>query len=77
MNDLSMLLFARPSFIEGAGRILDFGNTLSEYNSSLSAEQADFHALRSDWRAVGEDIRQATKQFAKEKNEQPVNGKKR
>ena len=77
MNDLSMLLFARPSFVEGASRVLDFGNTLSEYNNSLTPEQADAHALSSDWRAVGEDIKQATRQFAQERAKQPVNGKTR
>ena len=59
MGSYSDLLFARPSFFEGAGRILDFGDTLTEYNSSPTPEQADYLALLSDWCAVGEDLRRA------------------
>ena len=32
MSDFSMILFARPSFLEGMGRILDFADVLQEYN---------------------------------------------
>lgn len=57
MNDTCEILYATPSFTEGIGRILDFGNTLTEYNTSNSSEQADFLALRADWRAVAADLR--------------------
>lgn len=56
MSDFSTFLFARPSVIEGAGRILDFGNTLNEYNKSMTPEQADRIAIACDWRQVGLDI---------------------
>ncbi len=59
MNDTYELLYATPSIAEGIGRILDFGNTLTEYNTSPSGEQADFLALRADWRAVAADLRSA------------------
>lgn len=59
MSKLSSFLFARPSFWEGAARILDFGNTLTEYNQSLAPEQADYFALSADWKAVGRDIRRS------------------
>lgn len=62
MDDYSSFLFARPSFSEGVGRVLDFGNTLTEYNSSLDVEQADRIALLSDWRSVGSDIADALRQ---------------
>ena len=55
MSD-SLFLCARPSFIEGVSRILDFGNTLSEYNRSLTPEQADHLALCADWRLIGMDL---------------------
>jgi len=51
----SLLLCVRPSFLEGIARIFDVGNTLNEYNSCLTPEQADFLALYSDWRAIGLD----------------------
>ncbi len=53
------LLFAQPSFWAGFGQILDFGNTMFEYNQSLSPEQADSLAIRGDWRAIGDDFRSA------------------
>ncbi len=59
MGDLSSILFARPSFIEGAARALDLGNTLFEYNRSETGEMADTYALSADFRQIGEDIRRA------------------
>jgi hypothetical protein len=55
MSD-SLFLCARPSFIEGMSRILDFGGALNEYNRSLTPEQADYLALYADWRLVGMDL---------------------
>ncbi len=55
MSD-SLFLCARPSFIEGMGRILDFGGTLDQYNQSISPAQADYLALRGDWQLVGVDL---------------------
>lgn len=57
MNDLSSFLFARPSFTEGAGRLLDFGNTLFEYNRSETGELADYRAIYADCRVIGEELR--------------------
>ena len=56
MSELSTFLFAIPSFSEGMGRVLDVGDTLTEYNRSETPELADQRALRADWRAVGLDI---------------------
>jgi len=50
-------LFAEPSFIEGIGRILDFGGNLQIYNESKTAKKADTIAIVNDWRAVGNDVR--------------------
>lgn len=58
MSDYTTFLFARPSFSEGMGRILDFGNTLTEYNTSPSGEEADCRAFWSDWSAIGFDLHQ-------------------
>ncbi len=63
MNSRSTFLFARPSYLEGLARIMDFGNTITVYNESLNGEQADYLALRSDWTAVGDDLRSAIQQF--------------
>jgi hypothetical protein len=49
-------LYARPSFWEGIGRLLDARAVLNEYNNISSARMADFRALRSDWEIVGADL---------------------
>lgn len=56
MSTFSTFLFARPSFAEGIGRVLDFGNTLQEYNESATPQLADFCAFVADWNAVGAEI---------------------
>ncbi len=59
MNQLSEFLFARPSFLEGIARIVDFGGFLNEYNTSETPQEADFRALAADWQVVGDDLRTA------------------
>ena len=56
MSGQSDFLFAQPSFWEGAGRILDFGDFLTEYNRSLTPEMADRIATNMDWQAVYGDL---------------------
>ena len=60
------ILFARPSALSGIASILDFGDTLTEYNTANSPEQADVLALWSDWLAVGDDLRWAFTAFQDE-----------
>lgn len=57
MGDYSSFLFARPSLAEGFARTLDFGDTLTEYNRSLTNEQADLIAAWMDWNAIGRDVK--------------------
>jgi hypothetical protein len=35
---------------------LDFSGSLEQYNSCLTAEQADYLAIASDWIVVGDDL---------------------
>ena len=56
---MSDFLFARPSFWEGLGRLIDFGGTLTEFNNAPSGPQADRYAIAQDWQAVGDDLRDA------------------
>ncbi|MEH1777066.1 hypothetical protein [Nostoc sp.] len=63
MDILSSYLYARPSLIEGVARMVDFGNRLQVYNTSLSSEQADYLALLSDWVVVGNDLKKAMAEF--------------
>ena len=59
-------LYARPSFLEGLARIMDFGNTLNEYNTFPRGEDSDCAALSTDWTMVGQDINRAMGQFERE-----------
>lgn len=63
MNKFTSFLYARPSFAEGVARLVDFGNTLQEYNTSLSDQQADFLAIAADWRVVSDDLRSVMSGF--------------
>jgi hypothetical protein len=49
-------LYAQPNFIGGMARALDLGDTLTEFNRSITDEEADMIAIKSDWMAVGRDI---------------------
>ncbi len=66
MNEQFGLLYAAPSFLEGIARVMDIGDTLTEYNTSENGAEADARALGSDWKAVGNDLRAATAQYRKE-----------
>lgn len=66
MNSTFGYLYARPSLIEGVGRIMDFGNSLNVYNETITPEQADFLAMLADWRVVGSDIQSALGDLDKE-----------
>jgi hypothetical protein len=60
----STFLFATPSWSEGVGRLMDFGNSITEYNRTGGAEDADVRATTQDWRAVGDYIRWAMEKFS-------------
>lgn len=59
-------LFARPSFWQGFGSVLDLGATRFEFNRSQNGEQADRLAMLMDWRTVGGHIREAASQHEHE-----------
>lgn len=66
----SMYLFARPSFMSGLARTLDVGGTFNGFNESQTPAQADTLALSHDWRAVGDDLRTAAAEWAREQGVQ-------
>jgi hypothetical protein len=69
-NELqSDYLFARPSVIEGVGRIVDVSNSLNMYNYSPDGAQADSRALYQDWKAIGHDVHVALEQLRAEVRE--------
>ena len=66
----STFLFAYPTWKEGVGRLMDFGDALTEYNSSPTPEDADIRALWMDWASVGDDLRTGAKATASKIEEQ-------
>lgn len=64
-NNYAFYLFAKPSLLEGVGRIFDFNNILETYNSSKNEQEADSKATQLDWMAVGQDIQSAFNQYGK------------
>jgi hypothetical protein len=61
--DDSLFLCARPSFLEGMSRVLDFGNCLNEYNGAPTGAQADYLAISGDWRLIGLDWNEAIREI--------------
>ena len=61
MDSISDTLYTAPSFVEGAARVLDLGNTMAVYNSSPTPEEADSVSFGMDCAVVGYDIRSAHK----------------
>ena len=59
-------LFARPSLIEGVGRIIDLSNSLNIYNNSADP---DARGIFQDWKALGHDVRVALEQLREESAE--------
>ncbi len=55
----SDFLFTRPSFIVGAGSVLNIAGRYYPFNYSESAWEADLKAIESDWGIAGEDIQRA------------------
>ncbi len=60
-------LFAQPSFVSGAARILDLGGTFDCYNISPTPADADHCALVNDWNVVGQDLREAIEKVQSQK----------
>lgn len=56
-------LFATPSYITGAGSVLNLSGNYYEFNTSPSGEIADMRALESDWGMVGQDFDEAIRKY--------------
>lgn len=62
----SFRLFAQPSVISGAARLVDLGGVFDKYNRSETEVQADSRALASDWSAVGANLREALERMSRQ-----------
>jgi hypothetical protein len=59
----SFRLFALPSTLSGAARLVDLGGIFDQHNTCATEAESDARALRSDWDAVGYDLGQALEKF--------------
>jgi hypothetical protein len=63
----SLFINAIPNALEGAARILDFGNHMAEYNTtSGEPTDADRRAFAQDWYVLGQDMRSSIRKVAGE-----------
>ena len=58
-GEMSDFLFAAPSVLSGAGRVIDLMGLYDRYNMSPTPKEADARALFSDWLAVVRDLSKA------------------
>jgi len=59
-------LFAKPSFLSGVARLLDWDNNFDQYNIIYrNPSKADYEALKNDWMTVGNDLRLSMEYFQK------------
>jgi hypothetical protein len=70
VSKMGSYLYASPSFLSGAARLLDFGNTYDTYNQTVTGSQADSLGLLWDWAAVGDDLWQSIDTYQGAKTEQ-------
>lgn len=59
MGDRSTFLFARPSFAEGAARLVDWAGALDVYARWDDPDEADAAAISADWGAVRDELSDA------------------
>lgn len=64
----SDFLVAAPSFVSGAGRLLDWYGLYDLYNVSCNGKEADAKAMFADWRIVGQDLHDAVVDFGVEQS---------
>jgi len=61
-----------PSFWGGFASLVNLSPSEKKYNYDATADDADINALRADWCAVGDDLRNAIKDYERERKEIPA-----
>lgn len=54
-------LFSTPSFLEGAGSVMNLAGNYYEFNNCDTAREADETAINNDFSMIGQDICDAIK----------------
>ena len=60
-------LFSTPSFLAGAGTVINLAGNFYEFNSSDSGFEADENAIENDFRMIGQDISDVFEKIVKDK----------
>lgn len=61
-------LFSTPSFLSGAGTVINLAGNYYEYNVSASDCEADYNAIKNDFDMIGQDMNDVVKIVASDKN---------
>jgi hypothetical protein len=60
-------LFSTPSFLSGAGTVINLAGNFYEFNSSDSGLEADEKAIENDFRMIGQDFFDVIENIKKDK----------
>lgn len=60
-------LFSTPSFLSGAGTVINLAGNFYEFNSSDSGFEADEKAIENDFRMIGQDISDVIEKIKEDK----------
>jgi hypothetical protein len=61
-------LFATPSFLMGAGTVMNLAGSYYKFNDSENDAEADFKAIENDFAIIGSDISHSIELFEKQYN---------
>ena len=65
---ISSFLFSTPSFLSGAGTVINLAGNYYAFNSSDSGFEADEKAIENDFRMIGQDIADVIERIKVDKN---------
>lgn len=56
-NNFTDFLFTTPSFLTGAGTVMNLAGSFYDFNDSNTSEEADCLAIKVDFNIVGDDLK--------------------
>lgn len=56
-------LFPKRDYLTGFESVFSIAGETAHFNTSNSAEEADYKAIKSDWEMIGQDFRNALKKL--------------
>lgn len=58
-NSVTDFLFTTPSFLTGAGTVINLAGTFYDFNGASTPDMADRFAIEADFNIVGDDLKAA------------------